>query len=285
VTVEKREEGTSMRAAAVQFAPVFGEVELNLTRALRFISDQDADLFVFPELALSGYVFASRAEALELAQAPDGPELRRVAEAAAAKRACVVIGFAERAGSSVFNSSFFAAPDGARAVYRKIHLFDREKTLFDPGDGPPLVVEASGARLGLMVCFDWIFPEAARTLALAGADVLCHSANLVLPYCQNAVHREPRVRRHGEQDRDRDPCRRVAHLHRAQPDRLAARRRARAGERGPRGGHRGRGGSGGRAGQARDSRERPLPGQASQPLQAGLVRRQTAGMLLAESGS
>jgi predicted amidohydrolase len=187
VTVEKREEGTSMRAAAVQFAPVFGEVELNLTRALRFISDQDADLFVFPELALSGYVFASRAEALELAQAPDGPELRRVAEAAAAKRACVVIGFAERAGSSVFNSSFFAAPDGARAVYRKIHLFDREKTLFDPGDGPPLVVEASGARLGLMVCFDWIFPEAARTLALAGADVLCHSANLVLPYCQNAM--------------------------------------------------------------------------------------------------
>jgi len=176
-----------MRAAAVQFAPVFGGVELNLAKALRFIADHDADLFVFPELALSGYVFASRAEVLELAQRADGPELRRVAEAAAAKRACVVIGFAERAGSSVFNSSFVAGPDGTRAVYRKIHLFDREKTLFEPGDGPPLVVEGVGARLGLMVCFDWIFPETARTLALLGADVLCHSANLVLPYCQSAM--------------------------------------------------------------------------------------------------
>jgi len=176
-----------MRAAAVQFAPTFGEVESNLEKALRLVSDHEADLFVLPELALSGYVFASRGELLELAQSPDGPELRRIAEAAAAKRAVVVVGFAERAGAAVYNSSFIAGPDGSGAVYRKIHLFDREKAFFQPGDGPPLVLEAGGARLGLMVCFDWIFPETARTLALLGADVLCHAANLVLPYCQTAM--------------------------------------------------------------------------------------------------
>jgi predicted amidohydrolase len=176
-----------MRAAAVQFAPSFGEVESNLERALRLVSEHDADLFVLPELALSGYTFSSRAELMELAQSADGPEMRRVAEAAAAKRACIVIGFAERAGAAVYNSSFVAAPDGRSAVYRKIHLFDQEKAVFEPGDAPPPVLEVGGVRLGIMVCFDWIFPETARTLALLGADVLCHSANLVLPYCQNAM--------------------------------------------------------------------------------------------------
>jgi predicted amidohydrolase len=176
-----------MRAAAVQFKPEFGRVEANLDRILALMATQEADLFVLPELALSGYVFGSMDEALELSQRADGPELDRVAAAAAAMGAVVVVGFAERAGARVFNSALLAGPDGERAVYRKIHLFDREKELFAPGDRPPEVVEVRGVRYGLMVCFDWIFPETARTLALMGADVLCHPANLVLPYCQDAM--------------------------------------------------------------------------------------------------
>jgi predicted amidohydrolase len=176
-----------MRVAAVQFRPEFGRVETNLDRMLAAIAHEEAALFVFPELALSGYVFESREELLALSQAADAPELDRIAEAATIKGAAVVVGFAERVGGAVFNSALLAGPDGERAIYRKIHLFDREKELFSPGDRPPEVVEVRGVRYGLMVCFDWIFPETARTLALMGADVLCHPANLVLPYCQDAM--------------------------------------------------------------------------------------------------
>ncbi|MBM3307907.1 MAG: acyltransferase [Candidatus Eisenbacteria bacterium] len=176
-----------MRAAAVQFAPAFGEVRPNLDGMLAMAAHVEADLLVFPELALSGYVFATPSEVLELSQAADARELDEIAEAAAARRATFVVGFAERAGRAVFNSALLAGPDGTRAIYRKIHLFDREKALFAPGDRPPEVVEVAGVRYGLMVCFDWIFPETARTLALLGADVLCHPANLVLPFCQDAM--------------------------------------------------------------------------------------------------
>ena len=72
-------------------------------------------------------------------------------------------------------------------MYRKVQLFHNEKTIFEPGDRPPAVVEVGGVRLGMMICFDWIFPEVARTLALKGADILCHSTNLVLPFCQDAM--------------------------------------------------------------------------------------------------
>jgi predicted amidohydrolase len=72
-------------------------------------------------------------------------------------------------------------------VYRKIHLFMDEMDLFAAGEEPFSVVEAAGARLGMMICYDWYFPESARSLALQGAQILLHPANLVLPFCQNAM--------------------------------------------------------------------------------------------------
>jgi predicted amidohydrolase len=72
-------------------------------------------------------------------------------------------------------------------VYRKLHLFDREPELFDPGDRPPAVQEWRGLRIGMMICFDWLFPETARLLALAGADLIAHPSNLILDHCQAAM--------------------------------------------------------------------------------------------------
>ena len=176
-----------MDVAVVQFRPEFGDVERNLARMLELLSSQDADLFVLPELALSGYLFESPEEALSLSQTPDASEFDAVADVATGKGAAVVVGFAERAGGAVFNSSLLVAPDGARTTYRKIQLFWGEKTIFSPGDRPPTTVEVGGVRLGMMICFDWVFPEVARSLALQGADILCHPSNLVLPYCQEAM--------------------------------------------------------------------------------------------------
>jgi predicted amidohydrolase len=67
-------------------------------------------------------------------------------------------------------------------------LFHREKLFFSPGDRPFFVCEAKGGvKIGMMICFDWQFPEAARSLALKGAQIICHPTNLVLPWCQEAM--------------------------------------------------------------------------------------------------
>ncbi len=176
-----------MKVAAVQFFPEFGAMERNLARMSELVADVRADLYVLPELAVSGYLFESESEARTLAQAPDSSAFDGLAELAHERGAAIVVGFAELARDDLYNSSLLITPEGKRQVYRKIHLFYGEKDVFQPGDRPPEVHEAAGARLGLMICFDWIFPETARSLAVLGADILCHSANLVLPYCQDAM--------------------------------------------------------------------------------------------------
>jgi predicted amidohydrolase len=72
-------------------------------------------------------------------------------------------------------------PGGVAGVYRKVHLFHDEKLYFQAGDRGFPVFEVAGVRVGLLVCFDHMFPEAARTLALEGAEIICHPSNLVLP--------------------------------------------------------------------------------------------------------
>jgi predicted amidohydrolase len=91
----------------------------------------------------------------------------------------------------VYNAAALVEPGGTTRVYRKVHLFDRETFVFDEGDRPFEawdVETASGrVRVGVMVCFDWVYPESARSLALQGAEVLLHPSNLVLPFCQEAM--------------------------------------------------------------------------------------------------
>ncbi|MBN2565494.1 MAG: hypothetical protein JXB46_07260 [Candidatus Eisenbacteria bacterium] len=176
-----------MRAGVVQFRPEFGDVAGNIEIMSDLMSRERADLFVLPELALSGYIFESREEAESLGQRTDGPEFDPLVRLARDQRATIVVGFAEKHDGRLYNASLLITPDGSRAVYRKIQLFSEEKRVFDAGDRPPEVTDIPGARLGMMICFDWIFPEVARTLALLGADILCHPANLVLPYCQDAM--------------------------------------------------------------------------------------------------
>ena len=77
-------------------------------------------------------------------------------------------------------------PVGREYLYRKTHLFYKEKLFFEPGDLGFTLFEFRGARIGMAICFDWFFPESFRTLALAGADVIAHCSNLVMPYCQQA---------------------------------------------------------------------------------------------------
>ncbi|NLH50371.1 MAG: acyltransferase [Myxococcales bacterium] len=176
-----------MRIAAIQLTPEFGRVAENRRRAGELVRRARADLAVLPEVAFTGYVFHSREELARLAEPLDGETAAWMIELAAATGTLLCYGFPERLGDLFFNSAALVGPNGMLAVYRKIHLFMDELGLFTPGREPFSVHEINGVRLGMMVCFDWYFPESARSLALQGAQILLHPANLVLPFCQNAM--------------------------------------------------------------------------------------------------
>jgi predicted amidohydrolase len=182
------------RIGFYQFNPAFGQVEHNLAHVVTALRDARDALIVLPELAFTGYCFRDRAEAAALAEDPrDSPTVERLVALCRERDLHLVTGFAERAGDRVYNSALLLGPEGLLHVYRKLHLFGREKECFDPGDVSLQVREVRGIRrlcvlrVGTMVCFDWAFPEVARSLALQGADVICHPANLVLTYCQQTM--------------------------------------------------------------------------------------------------
>lgn len=177
-----------MKAAYIQTSPVFGQIEKNVEKAVRKIETIGADLVVLPELFSTGYQFRSKAEALSLGEdALRGYASKRLQEAAKKTKTHIVAGIAERKGNRAYNSSILVSPKGFVGVYRKAHLFWNEKKIFSPGDTPLKVYDIGKARIGMMICFDWVFPEVARTLALKGADIICQPSNLVLPYCPQAM--------------------------------------------------------------------------------------------------
>jgi len=177
-----------MRAGFVQFSPELGEIDRNIDRALGLIEGSEADLLVLPELFNTGYFFSSREQVDSLAeQIPDGKTTRALLEISRRKKMWIAAGLAEKGPEGIFNSAVLVSPGGDVFTYRKVHLFFEEKLWFTPGDLGFRTIDTGFCRLGLMVCFDWFFPESARTLALQGSDVICHCANLVLPYCQAAM--------------------------------------------------------------------------------------------------
>lgn len=182
-----------MKAAYLQFAPDYLQVEQNLDAAERLLSGVTADLVVLPELFPSGYFFHSAEDLQSVAEKiPDGRSTQRMIEWAKETGATLVAGVAERDGDAVYNSAVLVRPDESVETYRKVHLFYEETELFEPGDLGFRVFDVTtrdgtSYRLGLMVCFDWYFPEAARSLALKGADVIAHPSNLVLPHCPDSM--------------------------------------------------------------------------------------------------
>ena len=168
--------------------PEFGRIKNNIEKALSMMSEKQVDLYVLPELFNTGYMFISPKELAELAEiAKDGHTCQSLLNFAQKSGTAVIFGFAEKAAEGIFNSCAFIDSDGNFKLYRKLHLFYNEKRYFVPGNQPLEVFEYRNAKIGMMVCFDWIFPEVTRCLALMGADIVCHPANLVMHYCQETM--------------------------------------------------------------------------------------------------
>jgi N-carbamoylputrescine amidase len=168
-----------IRVACAQYAIRDGDPDHNLERSLHFLhqaATEGADLIVLPELANSGCDLTSREQALDLAEdIPGGPTVEAWRKEAERSGICVVGGLPEREGDTLYNSAVLLGPE-AFGCYRKTHLWNKEKLLYEPGRELP-VFDTPLGRIGLLVCYDAWFPEAARTLAVKGAQIICIPSN------------------------------------------------------------------------------------------------------------
>jgi len=178
-----------IKAGFLQFEPVLGETDKNISRIESLLMKaENADLIVIPELANSGYNFESKEQALQLAEsADDSLYLKFLIKQARKLNLHIVSGFHEIEGGLLYNSSVLIGPVGLIGKYRKIHLFMNEFDFFEKGNLGLPVFDIGICKIGMLICFDWVFPEVWRILALKGADIICHPSNLVLPYAQQAV--------------------------------------------------------------------------------------------------
>jgi predicted amidohydrolase len=164
------------RIVCQQLAPRIADPPFNQAQtvgAIRQAVDAGADIVILPELATSGYVFASREEAASVALTPDDPLLGAWAAAAARGPSVVIGGFCERGDDGrLYNSAAVVDRSGVLGVYRKLHLWNQEKLFFEPGSAPPPVFDTPHGQIGVLICYDLEFPELTRMLALAGADLV-----------------------------------------------------------------------------------------------------------------
>lgn len=169
------------KIACAQIDVEIGNVETNRRKILNRIktaAESGAKLVLLPECALTGYCFDSLEEAAPFAEPIDGPSSQAFAEACSKTGMHAVIGFIEKDGSSFYNAAMLVGPKGVVGGYRKVHLpylgVDR---FLKPGDRPFQVFDLSIGRIGINICYDASFPEAARTLKLLGAQLIVLPTN------------------------------------------------------------------------------------------------------------
>ena len=178
--------------AVVQMHPQLGKVEDNLLAMGKFIdticTEQNVDLVVFPELATTGYELGLRFT--DVAERPTGHVVNALAQRAADYNTHIVFGLVtkEKVESTIFNAAILLGPDGEMlGEYRKLHLPGEERLAFRPGYRLP-VFETTFGQVGILLGWDLAFPEAARSLALDGAELLCVCANWGHPPAQNRAN-------------------------------------------------------------------------------------------------
>ncbi len=179
-----------MKIVIDQFQPVFNDISPNITRVLNTIKNYESDIFVFPELALSGYFFTDKTQLKNIALSKDHRIFDFLQLLATRENKIICLGFAELDGTDIYNTAITIFPHKKQTFfYRKTHLFYKENLVFKPGSSGYKVVECEnhGIKIGTMICYDWRFPEAARKLALEGADLILCPSNLVTEKWQSAL--------------------------------------------------------------------------------------------------
>ncbi|MDQ2985948.1 MAG: carbon-nitrogen hydrolase family protein [Armatimonadota bacterium] len=169
-----------MKVAAVQFAPVFADVEQNTQTVIDFIArlaESGVRLVVFPEACLTGYCFDSAEEAAAVAISRGSDALGSIANACVESACHAIVGYAEKEGDLLYNAAAFCGPEGVLGHYRKTHIpFLGLDRFVVPGSDLP-IFEVDGARVAIAICYDVRVPELSRCYALSGADIICVITN------------------------------------------------------------------------------------------------------------
>ncbi|MHC4628266.1 MAG: nitrilase-related carbon-nitrogen hydrolase, partial [Planctomycetota bacterium] len=179
-----------MKISYIQFSPVLGDPEASMAMIESLLGRcEGADIVVLPELAKAGYNFESKEQAWDTSEEiGKGPFVESLVSESDRYRFYIVAGLNERDGDKLYNTSVLVNSEGLVGKYRKMHLFWDEPDIFEPGDLGLPVFDIGFCKLGMLICFDWIFPEVWRIMAMKGADLICHPSNLVLPgFCQKAL--------------------------------------------------------------------------------------------------
>lgn len=174
-----------MNIKCVQFSPQFGKLNENLTFISSICEQINSEILIFPELSTSGYFYTDRSELLKNSISLNSVFFENIQIISNKLRKIIIIGYAEKFVNNnsveLYNSAVIISPNQEIFNYRKIHLFYKEHFVFNEGNLGFNVFhsEEFDINLGLMICYDWRFPEAARTLALKGADLIACPSNLV----------------------------------------------------------------------------------------------------------
>lgn len=169
------------KLAQIQFAPLLGDINYNCEKAEKLVSQcSDSQLIILPELSDTGYNFPDKKYAFDFAfDIDNNPFVKMLLSKSEELNTSIVSGFCEKAGDKLYNSSILVSKGNIMGIYRKIHLFMNEKDIFEPGVGGLEVYEIEGVNIGILICFDYLFPEIWRILAQKNADIIAHPSNLV----------------------------------------------------------------------------------------------------------
>ncbi len=170
-----------IKIAAVQMDPLLMSKRENLDKILlstKSAASRGANLIVFPECALTGYVFNSREEAIPYMETIPGPSTDELVKCCRETGAYAVVGLLEIDGNRCYNAAILEGPEGMVGKYRKVHLpFLGIDRFLDRGDQPFQVYRTPVGNIGILICYDCTFPESARVMTLMGADILALPTN------------------------------------------------------------------------------------------------------------
>jgi len=171
-----------MKISTVQFNPILFDKEYNIQKMLSLIENVKSDIIVFPELSTTGYFFLHKEEMQRYSDTFNSETIKIFQKLATDRNQIIVFGFLEEAKEHFYNSAAILFPQQKYSrIYRKTHLFYKEKFVFTPGDTGFVNINYPDwdLNIGTLICYDWRFPEATRTLALEGADIVVVPSNLV----------------------------------------------------------------------------------------------------------
>ncbi len=186
-----------LKTSIIQFRPEFANVKANTLKVNGLLAAvKHSDLVVLPELANTGYNFISREQARSLAEPPENSAyVEMLVHSAQKNKQLIVSGYHELEGDKLYNSSLLISEDGLAGKYRKVHLFMNEKTIFEPGNLGFPVFQVKGIKLGMLICFDYLFVEAWRIMGLKGAEIIAHPSNLITQNATKAIPAQAMINR------------------------------------------------------------------------------------------